>query len=120
MGGISMSKKGSRHRKHSQEFKVQIVERNLYDGISVNDLATQYQLDPRMIRRWRSRYLEQGIDGLKPKAKGRPKGTSGIGRSKTRFDSELERLTYENVQLKLEILRLKKLHAFLRGDATFR
>ncbi|MBA4495519.1 transposase [Paenactinomyces guangxiensis] len=115
-----MSKKGSRHRKHSQEFKVQIVEEHLIEGISVNVLAVEHQLEPRLIRNWRTIYLEQGAEGLKPKAKGRPKGTLGMGRPKTNFSSELERLKYENAKLRLENLRLKKLQEFLRGDAKFK
>jgi transposase len=82
-----MSKKGSRHRKHSQDFKIMIVEKHLNDGISVNVLAAEYQLEPRLIRGWRTVYLEQGPEGLKPKVKGRPKGTAGIGRPKTQFSS---------------------------------
>ncbi|MED4603073.1 transposase [Paenibacillus validus] len=104
-----MSKKGSIHRKHSQEFKVRLVEQHLKEGISIEILAVQHQLEPRLIRSWRTIYIEHGASGLQPKAKGRPKGTPAIGRPKTTFTSEMERLQYENAKLKLEIAQLKKL-----------
>lgn len=104
-----MPKKGVPHRKWSPEFKLEVVERNLREGISINALAAEYQLRRTLIQAWRKIYMEQGPDGLKPKAKGRPKGTLGIGRPKEQFASELERLQYENAKLKLENARLKKL-----------
>jgi len=111
-----MSKKGSTHRKHSQEFKVSLVEKHLQEGISVELLAAEHNLEPRLIRSWRTVYLQQGALGLQPKAKGRAKGTPAIGRPKTTFSSEIERLQYENAKLKLEIAQLKKLQNYLRGD----
>jgi transposase len=104
-----MAKKGSRFRKHSYEFKLEIVERHLQDGISVEVLAKDYQLEPKLIRTWRTLFVNLGEDGLKAKPKGRPQGTPSIGRPKTPFASELERLQYENAKLKLEVARLKKL-----------
>jgi transposase-like protein len=104
-----MAKKGSRFRKHSMEFKLDIVKRHLQDGISVEVLAKEHQLEPKLIRSWRSIYLEHGEDGLKPKPKGRPKGSPAAVQPKTEFASELERLQHENARLKLEVARLKKL-----------
>lgn len=104
-----MAKKGSRYRKHSAEFKTRIVKRHLQDGISVEVLAKEYQIEPKLIRIWRTLFLNLGEDGLKAKPKGRPKGSPAIDRPKTEFSSELERLQYENAKLKLEVARLKKL-----------
>lgn len=104
-----MAKKGSRFKKRSPEFKAEILKRHLKDGVSVEILAKEYQLEPKLIRTWRSLYLEHGEEGLKPKPKGRPKGSPATGRPKTEFASELERLQHENARLKLENARLKKL-----------
>lgn len=104
-----MPKKGVPHRKWSHELKVEVVEKNVKSGISVSILANEYSLRPTLIKAWRKIYIEQGPQGLAAKAKGRPKGTLGIGRPKGTFTSELERLQYENAKLKLKVARLKKL-----------
>jgi transposase-like protein len=104
-----MPKKGIPHRKWSHELKVEIVEKNVKDGISVSILAKDYSLRPTLIKAWRKIYMENGPEGLAPKVKGRPKSTLGAGRPKTAFTSEIERLQYENAKLKLEVARLKKL-----------
>jgi transposase len=111
-----MAKKGSIYRTHTQEFKTSIVEQHLHHGVSIVRLAAEHQIEPRLIRSWRTAYLEQGTDGLKPKVKGKAKGTIGIGRPKTAFSSELERLQYENAKLKFEVTQLKKLQDYLRGN----
>jgi transposase len=82
-----MDKKGTRYRKHSPEFKLNVLKRHLQDGISVVVLAQEYQLEPKLIRTWRALFLKQGEDGLKAKPKGRRKG-SPANRSKTEFSSE--------------------------------
>jgi transposase-like protein len=107
-----MAKKGQTFNKYTVEFKVQLAERNLYEGISVKDLAKEYGINPSQVKNWAKKYLNEGPVGLEPKKRGNPKG-----RPRTTFNSELERLQYENAHLKLEVLRLKKLQALLRGDA---
>ncbi|WP_219638795.1 transposase [Cohnella sp. CFH 77786] len=104
-----MAKKGSKYQKRTPEFKVEIVKRHLLEGVSVEILAKENQLEPRLIRTWRSLYVKDGEDGLKPKPKGRPKGSPAIGRPKKEYVSEMERLQHENARLKLEVARLKKL-----------
>ncbi len=80
--------------------------KHLKEGISIEILAVQHQLEPWLIRSWRTIYIEHGASGLQPKAKGRPKTT---------FTSEMERLQYENAKLKLEIAQLKKTPKLSKG-----
>jgi transposase len=104
-----MAKKGSRFRKHSYEFKLEIVKRHLQNGVSIGVLAKENELEPKLIRTWRTAYLQHGEQGLEAKPKGRPTGSLAVDQPKTEFTSELEKLQYENATLKLEIARLKKL-----------
>jgi transposase-like protein len=87
-----MSKKGSRYRKHSQEFKLGVLKRHLKDGVSVDLLAQEYQLELKLIRTWRTLFVNHGENGLKPKPKpkGRPKGTPAMGRSKNGHNPDLK------------------------------
>lgn len=114
-----MGKKGVPHRRFTQEFKVQVVRENLDDGKSIDVLASQYEIEPRLLKQWRTIYLTQGEEGLAAKPKGRPSG-SVLGRPKTIFESELDRLRYENARLQMENLILKKLQDYLRGDGASR
>jgi transposase len=104
-----MAKKGSRFRKHLYEFKLEIVKRHLQNGVSVEVLAKENELEPKLIRTWRTSYLQHGEQGLEAKPKGRPKGSLTVDQLKTEFTSELDKLQYENATLKLEVARLKKL-----------
>lgn len=70
-----MAKKGFRFRNHSKEFKLAVVKRHLQDGVSVELLALEYQLEPKLIRTWRTLFVNHGEEGLEPKPKGRPKGS---------------------------------------------
>jgi transposase len=88
---------------------LEIIKSHLKNGVSVGKLAKEYELEPKLIRTWRTSYLEHGEQGLAAKPKGRAKGSPAVGRSKTEFTSELEKLQYENAKLKLEVARLKKL-----------
>jgi transposase-like protein len=114
-----MGRKGVPHRRFTPEFKVKVVKENLDAGKSIEILASQYEIEPRLLRQWRTTYLAQGAEGLAAKPKGRP-SESVLGRPQTVFETELERLRYENARLQMENLMLKKLHDYLRGDGSSR
>lgn len=72
--------------------------------------AKKYDVDERLLRKWKAKYREFGIDGLKSKT-GKCGGKHGNGlkglhvkKNKTR-EEELE---LENLKLKVEVARLKK------------
>lgn len=91
---------------HSFEFKLALV-RQFLDGEGIQpDLARMRQLSsPKLLGKWVQIYREQGEDGLRPKAKGRPKPVPGTAGSEV---SELERLRQENQRLAVENEYLKK------------
>lgn len=47
-----------RHRRHSEEFKKQIIEACLQPGISVSAIALANQLNTNMVRTWVKEYRE--------------------------------------------------------------
>jgi transposase-like protein len=94
---------GGTNRVHSQEFKFSIVQQVL-EGTSPKQLGLQYDLCPRMIRVWVSRYQSNGVEGL---------GTRKPADPLTKYNgkkqwTEVERLTYELALAHREIAALKK------------
>ena len=85
-----------------------ILESYQFGGIKT---AKKYDIDERLLRRWKAKYREQGIDGLKSQTgKGNHKGSgnpySGLQRKKNK--TREEELELENLKLKIEVARLKK------------
>ena len=94
------------------EFKLDVVRRDLA-GENRVALAKELGLSsPVLIRRWTQLYREQGEDGLRPRAKGRPKGSPGTA---SKPESELQRLRRENERLRAEVAFLGKVQA-LRNE----
>ncbi|WP_413228210.1 IS3 family transposase [Acinetobacter baretiae] len=98
----------------SIEFKINAVQMIL-EGMSFQEARRQLNLsDPSLLSRWFQQYQEHGIDGLKPKLKGRPKymlNPSKENQDKTPNEllEELEYLRAENAYLKkLRALRLEQ------------
>lgn len=109
-GGSTLVYKPTK-RVFSFEFKLDVVRRDLA-GESRVALAKELGLSsPVLIRRWTQLYREQGEDGLRPKAKGRPKNPGTAGQP----ESELQRLRRENERLRAEVAFLGKVQA-LRNE----
>lgn len=91
-------------KQYSFETKVEILRR-YKAGTTKADLAQEYDLSsPDLIGHWVWQVNKSGIDALRPKPKGRPKGSA---RSKP--VTEEEKLRRENELLKAELAYLKKL-----------
>lgn len=80
------------------------------DQFGVTKTAKKYDIDERLLRRWKAKYRDYGINGLYSKT-GKHSGKHGNGlkglhvkKNKTR-EEELE---LENLKLKVEVARLKK------------
>lgn len=83
-----------------------ILESYQFGGIKT---AKKYDIDERLLRRWKAKYRDYGIDGLISKTGKSPKLGNGLNglhvkKNKTR-EEELE---LENLKLKVEVARLKK------------
>jgi len=97
------------------EFKLDVVRRFLAGETKVN-LAREFGLSsPKLIETWARKYRNEGEDGLRPKPKGRPRGTPA---GAERRESELQRLRRENERLRAEVAFLGKVQAL--GDQVRR
>ena len=93
----------------SAEEKEQIVLESFQNGCFKT--AQKYDVQHSVLKRWRSKYREQGIDGLRSKTgKGNHEGSgnpySGLQNKKNK--TREEKLELENLKLKIEVARLKK------------
>lgn len=95
---------------YSFEFKLALVERFL-DGESATALAEEADLSsPTLLQTWARTYGNEGEEALRPKPKGRPRGSSAPPPGE---ESEVERLRRENEYLRAENAYLGKLRALM-------
>lgn len=102
-----MAKKGIKHAKYSEEFKIKVVFEYLNGEGSFRSLALKYNISAKStVYDWVKIYEKSGIIGFKEETRGRSK-TDGTrkGRPKTNFLSLEEQIKY----LKMENEYLKKL-----------
>ena len=70
--GLKVSRKNNNY---SFEFKKNVVKLYLTGEISYQELAIQFKINtPSLIARWVIDFRNKGLDGLKPKKRGRPSG----------------------------------------------
>lgn len=113
--GLKVSRK---NKNYSFDFKQNIVKLYLTGEMSYQELANQFKINnPSLIARWVIDFRNQGLDGLKPKKRGRPSSMTKDNKlpkkqlkkeySKEEID-EIKRLKEENYWLQMEIDFLKK------------
>ena len=93
----------------SAEEKERIVLESFKEGRNIT--AKKYDIYVRVLGKWRRRYQEFGLDGLRSQA-GRAKHP-GEGNPLLKYQSRKdlskeEQLEFENMKLKIEVARLKK------------
>jgi transposase len=97
------------HQGYSFELKLEVVQRFLDGEEAKTTLAEAYKLSsPTLLETWVRKYRSQGEDGLRPKAKGRPRKDPSAPPLQL---SEVEKLRRENELLRAENDYLKKLRA---------
>ena len=112
VGGLSIM--GKTHRSYPWELKVEAARAVVEDGEAKADVMARFEiasLSP--LERWCGAYREDGPDALRPKPKGRPKGSTAPSRPMTR-EQELERRIQK---LEAENAYLKKIDSPEGGDA---
>lgn len=117
--GIKISRK---NKKYSLDFKLNVVNLYLTGEMSYQSLANELKINnPSIITRWVIDFREKGIEGLKPKKRGRPSkmpkdsNKKPIKKSKSKQEiSEIEKLRKENYYLQMEVEILKKRFNSLR------
>ena len=106
--------KGGKNRYWSKEDKLKIVNKVLIEGMSSRQVGISENISDGMICGWIKKYLEKGESALENKKKpGNP--LSKYSRRKNL--TELERLEYENMKLRIENERLKKGY-MMKGAGT--
>ena len=111
--GLKVSRSNNNY---SLDFKLNVVDLYLTGEMSYQNLANEFKINNlSIIARWVKEFREEGIEGLKPKKRGRPskmrKDGKKISVSKTKMKEdlrELEKLKEENYYLQMEVEILKK------------
>ncbi|WP_306485833.1 helix-turn-helix domain-containing protein [Anaerococcus sp.] len=118
-GGLKVKRKNT---KYTLEFKINVVNLYLTGEMSYQSLANNLKInDPSIITRWVKEYREKGIEGLRPKKRGRPlKMEKTPEKSKGIKSESSEQLTNEEdnslneAQLKEKIKKLEERNYWLQ------
>lgn len=110
---MSRKRKGP-NRYWSKEDKLKIVKMIVNDGISMAQISKEQDMSRGMLHRWVASYLNEGEDALENKKK---PGNPLMKYSKRKNLSEIEKLEYENMKLRIENERLKKGY-MMKGDGS--
>ena len=109
-----MATKGQKFRQWTAEEKYKIIKPALNLERSTWDITRETGLNNGMINNWIKKYRENGFEGLKNKKKtGNPLSKYMNKKNLT----EVEKLEYENMKLRIENELLKKGY-LMKGDGT--
>ena len=101
--GRPKGKTGTKNKKHSVDYKLQIVKRVLDDLESISSVAKKEKISTGSVHKWVKQYRDGGVEELGKDRRGRTSRFS----SRKNLTRE-ERLEYENLLLRIELERLKK------------
>ncbi len=97
----------SKNTMRSAEEKEQIVLESFKEGR--NKTANKYDVHERVLSKWRRKYQEFGLDGLRSQTGKTSHGYNHLaGLSNKKNKTREEELELENLKLKVEVARLKK------------
>jgi len=108
-----------KNKNYSAEFKLKVLKTIKNKSLSLSKACLLFNIpSSAIIRRWQIRYTEEGLTGLKPKAKGRPI-VMNFKRKQRKTDKPLTR--EEELLKELEYLRaeneiLKKFNALVLAE----
>ena len=106
--GLKVSKKNN---SYFFEFKKNIVKLYLTGELSYQVLANQFNINnPSMIARWVIDFRNQGLEGLKPKKRGRPS-------SMTKDKKIPKKHVKKNIQVQIDFLKKDEIRG--RGTIVF-
>ena len=104
--------KGGKNKYWSKEEKLKLVKEVIEEHKSTNEVSNREQISNGMLNNWIKKYLEFGEEGLINKKKpGNPYGKF----LKRKNLTDIEKLQYENMKLRIENERLKKGY-LMKGD----
>ena len=105
--------KGGKNKYYSKEEKLKYVKQML-DGRSCWEIERENGINHSLTNNWLKKYNERGIEGLENKKK---PGNPLMKYSAKKDLTELEKLEYENMKLRIENERLKKGY-LVKGDGS--
>ena len=97
--------KGGKNRYWSKEEKLKIVKEVIEEHKSTLEVSNRENISNGMLSIWIKRYLEKGEEGLINKKK---PGNPLAKYSNRKYLTDMEKLQYENMKLRIENERLKK------------
>ncbi len=103
------------NRYWSKKDKLKIINKVLLEGKSSQEVAREYDISGGMLRNWIIKYNQYGESSLENKKK---PGNPLCKYSNKKDLSEMEKLQYENMKLRIENERLKKGY-LMKGDGSF-
>ena len=106
--------RGGKNNYHSKEEKIKIVKEMLDFNLSPLDIEKKYNISHSLAGKWRKDYLEKGETSLVNKKK---PGNPLCKFSNKKNLTDIEKLQYENMKLRIENERLKKGY-LMKGDGS--
>ena len=103
------------NRYWSKEEKLRIINRVVIDGLSITQVSKEEDISLGMLSSWVNLYIKKGEDALENKRK---PGNPLMKYSMRKELSDIEKLEYENMKLRIENERLKKGY-MMKGDGSF-
>ena len=110
--GRPKGKANKNNRYWTKEEKIRIVLKVINHENSLSVISQEEKVNPGQLHLWVKKYLEQGEDGL---VNAKKPGSPYKGLNLKKNLSDLEKLEYENMKLRIENERLKKGY-FVEGD----
>lgn len=95
-----------KYNMRSPKEKEKILKEYYSEKIGRNEICRKYHISTQTLRKWRMKYEEFGIKGLKSQTGTKKGGTKGQGNRKPK--DKIEELELELMKKEIEIARLKK------------
>ena len=110
-----MATKGQKFKERTAKEKYKIIEPLLNYEATYSQISKKYEINNGLLASWVNKYKEYGMKGLENKRK---PGNPLVKYSRRKELSDLEKLEYENMKLRIENERLKKGY-MMQGDGSF-
>ena len=106
--------KGGKNKYWTKDEKLRIVKKVTEEGLSLKQLSAEENIDSSMIRVWVIKFLKEGENPLENQKK---PGNPLMKYSRRNELTQMEKLEYENMKLRIENERLKKGY-LVKGDGS--
>ena len=119
-GGIGLLPR--KNKSYPIDFKLKVLKTIDKEYLSLSEARVKFNIpSDSIIIKWQKDFANFGLEGLKPKQRGRPISMSDFKRKKRKSDKPLtreEELLKENERLRCENALLKKLDALIQARSN--